>query len=146
MNERWKPKSLILHHSGESGSPESIAALGYYHIVVSDDQPGPRQLMSVPNDRPSSHAVGGYNSVSWSLCVVGNYKYRRPSDKLLPYLIQIFAARAKAYGVHPEHIYSHGYVGRHLVAFGARYSTECCGTHLEALLPAIRAGVARYLR
>lgn len=146
---KWTPIHLVLHHSASPASAESIAALDYYHIVVQDSHgpAGPRMLMSVPNDRPSQHAVGHYNSRSWSLCVVGNYELIQPSSLLEPYLVQIFAARMKAYGLRDiNKIQDHGYIGRYVVAPGNRYTTQCCGTNLRALLPGIRSGVARYLR
>ena len=143
----FRPDCLVLHHSAGGGTLEALAAKRFYHLCIEDAEldAGPRLLVSVPGDRASTYATGGYNSRAVAICVLGNFEFRQPSPLLLPYLVQVFAARLKHYQIHPDRIFTHGYVGKVLVAPNNRYVTACCGKNLAPLVPLLRQAVRRYL-
>ncbi len=138
----WRPRYLVLHHSAGAETPEQLAKQGKYHHVV-NGQGVPRLVTSVPIDRATTFAVGGANSQCYSLCVTGNFEIQQTSVELLRFLANIFAARCRAWELPPERIVSHGWIGRNVAI--PRYSTQCCGRHLEAQLAYLRASVVRYL-
>ena len=138
----FRPRYLVLHHSAGAETPEQLAKQGKYHHCV-NGQGQPRLITSVPIDRATTFAVRGANSQCYSLCVTGNFEIQTTSAELLRFLTQIFAARCKAWDLPPERIVSHGWIGRNVAV--PRYSTQCCGKHLEAQLAYLRASVARYL-
>lgn len=138
----FRPTYLVLHHSAGSETPEQLARQMKYHHVVNGTGV-PRLVPSVPIDRRTTFAVGGANSICYSVCVTGNFEVHDTSLELLRFLTQIFAARCKAWNLKPDAIVSHGWIGRTIAV--PRYSTQCCGRHLEAQLAYIRGSVARYL-
>jgi hypothetical protein len=147
----YSPDYLVIHHSVTGVSAQDFSNLREeckYHILLWDQLEtggGVALAVSVPNDRPSTFAVGYFNSRSLSVCCLGNYNTRRPSPLLIDKLVQVCVAKCRAFGIPASHIVSHGQAGRELVAPHLRYSTECCGRLLEQYLPDIRKAVQKYL-
>ena len=140
----YKPDYIVIHHSAGNETLSALAAEKKYHFVVHQAADGSvTWRQSVPCDMASGYAVGGFNSRSCSICVIGNFNERKPSSACLDLLVQICAARCRAWGIPASRIVSHGFVGRNLVS--VRYSTECCGRNLEAQLRGLQDRVARYL-
>lgn len=145
----FQPEYIVIHHTAGPNTRshfDQVVKDKKYHLVVFDSkQPYQKPIfaVSVPNDQPTTFAVGGYNSKSFSIAVVGNYNEIHPSPLLLWTLVQILVFKCLAFDISPDKIISHGQLAN-LKKLG--YSTACCGTHLQNKLKTLQNDVKKYLR
>lgn len=145
----FQPEYIVIHHTVTPNTRQQFDQIVQdkkYHLVLFDSrQPYEKPIfaVSVPQNQATTYAVGGYNSKSFSIAVVGNFNIQQPSPLLLWTLTQILVFKCLAFNIKPENIVSHGWIAKNKVK---TYSTECCGTHLESKLPSLRLDVKKYLK
>lgn len=163
-------KFIVLHHTASADRysthetlAEHLKATGLgYHVTVDDDlalqakAAGSDGKFTFKQQAPDDEVVwgaAGCNFNGWHIAIDGNTKERPPTDDEKHAVVQIIAAKARAWGwrkgdvlgtrTAPSRIVGHYYVGSHISA--KRYGTECPGPPLIAWLPELRVAVAAYL-
>lgn len=154
---------IVIHHSAANDYYSDPAALKDerarrnegYNFIIDDDQAltDPKKAndhaFTAVQDAPDSeisNGVYGVNSVAWNICVDGNFETQKPTEDEIFGLVQVIAAKAKAWGWRKkqvDHIISHQYAGMHVSA--EYYVTACPGRNLIARIPEIRDRVKAYL-
>ncbi|MGV3524353.1 MAG: N-acetylmuramoyl-L-alanine amidase [Candidatus Sericytochromatia bacterium] len=158
---------IVVHHSAANDAYSDAATLQAeyrhrgegYNFVIDDDW---KRLGGSGNDRvyqavqtlPDtvvSNGTYGLNRsgpwYSWNICIDGNFETSEPTADELHALVQVVAAKAKAWGWKKKDVLwrltYHQEAGHKYSA--VRYGTACPGKNIIKRFGQIRADVARYL-
>ncbi len=163
-------KYMVLHHTASNDRystheilAEHLKATGLgYHVTVDDDAvfqakaAGADGKFTWKQQAPDDEVVwgaAGCNYSGWHISIDGNSQETPVTDDEKHAVVQIMAAKAKAWGwrkgdvlgtrTQGSRIVGHNYVGTHISK--TRYGTECPGRPLIAWIPELRIRVAAYL-
>lgn len=147
---------IAIHHTADHASVDQLLherarrGEGYNFIIRDDEMPNNRKFQAVQDapDTEVSNGTYGANLQSWNVSVVGNFEIEKPTDDEVHALVQVIAAKARAWGWKKRHVSQityHQYIGKFLAPAGYRYGTACPGKHMIARIPEIRQRVAAYL-
>ena len=156
-------KYIVIHHSASADKysthdtlAEHLKATNLgYHITIDDDavftakvagEDGKYTFRQQAPDDEVVWGAAGCNYNGWHVSIDGNSQVNPPTKDEIHALVQVIAAKAKAWGwkkADVGRIVTHNHVGLHISV--SRYMTECPGKPIIALVPEIRERVAAYL-
>lgn len=158
---------VVVHHSAANDATSNPAALQQeylargegYNFVIDDDwkriggsgDDKVFQAVQVLDDKLVSNGAYGANRsgpwYAWNICIDGNFEISEPTPDELHALVQVIAAKTKAWGwTKKDVLYRltyHQEVGQKFSAI--RYGTACPGRNIIKRFDEIRQRVAHYL-
>lgn len=132
-------KYTVIHHSVTDSFVPSLKKK--YHLILYKKGNSVSVIQGVPDHISTTFAVGGANSICYSVCLVGNFESLKPDSDLVFHLVQALVVKIKS-GFAPLNITGHSQVG---MSLPRPYFTQCPGQHLIALFPHIRSEVKKRL-
>ena len=149
LPDRTVTSEIIIHHIGpmggmdrnKIGAPEihqwhlekGWAGIAYHYVIKTD---GTIQR-GRPRVKKGAHALKGYNSHALGINVVGDFDTMVPSTAQVDALERLLADLVD--------IYSFKDLDKTILGHREVNDTQCPGTNLQAMLPAVRAKVKTLL-
>lgn len=131
-------KFVVIHHTVTS--PGTGKRMTDYHLVLDYFDGVVKIYEHHPPDYVTRHAVGGANSISYSVALVGNFVESPVPGLLFDGLVHALAVKMRR-GEIPRQIFGHCDIGK---TVKRPYSTQCPGA-LHSMIPELRQRIARYL-